>query len=93
MGARLHSPTAVVLPGEQIINFLYAVTGLNTFRYEAARAQPAVWHGIEVRLLPLERIIKSKEAIQRPKDLVHLPELRRLVAAKKVVEASKRRPR
>jgi hypothetical protein len=29
LGARLHSPSAVILPGEHVITFLYAVTGLN----------------------------------------------------------------
>ena len=85
LGARLHSPTAVILPGEHIINFLYEVTGLKSFHAEVRSAQGAVWHGVEVRLLPVERIIKSKEALQRPKDLVHLPELRRLLAAQKLV--------
>jgi hypothetical protein len=91
LGAQLHSATAVILKGEHIINFLYAVTGLNSFEYEYRRSKTIEWLGRKVRVLPVERIIKSKEAIQRPKDLAHIIELRELLGALKRRASRKRR--
>jgi len=39
--------------------------------------------GSEVAVLPLERILKSKKAIGRPKDLAHIPLLEQTIEAKK----------
>ncbi len=41
------------------------------------------WEGVPVRVLPLERIIRSKEAAGRDKDLAMLPILRDIAASRK----------
>jgi len=38
------------------------------------------WHGVNVAVLPLELIQKSKEAIRRPKDLLHIELIRQRLA-------------
>ena len=79
LDATLHSPSAVILKGEHLVNFLYVVTGLKTFAYEYRRAVEVEWLGMKVKMLPIERIIESKKAIQRPKDMVHIVELETLL--------------
>ena len=49
-----------------------------------------VWAGQPVKVLPLERLIRSKEAAGRPKDLVQLPVLRDFLASAKI--ARRRKP-
>ncbi len=56
-----------------MVNFLYEVHGLHSFRREYQRAKKVKWLGTEVRVLPLERIYASKKFVGRPKDLAHLP--------------------
>lgn len=77
--ATLHSPSAVILQGEHLVNFLYVVTGLKTFPYEYRRAVEIEWLGMKVKMLPIERIIQSKKAIRRPKDIAHIVELESLL--------------
>ncbi len=89
LGAQLHSPSAAILKGEHLVNFLYTVTGLNSFDYEYRRAEKISWFGRPLRVLPMERIIKSKKAILRPKDLPHIAYLEELLAGAKP-EAQKR---
>ena len=67
--------TVAVLPGDLTINFVYEVTGLNSFKTEYRKARTVQWMGRRVAVLPLERIHKSKSIIRRPKDLAHLPVL------------------
>lgn len=49
--------------------------GLDTFDEEYARAIEQVVDGVPVRVLPLERVIASKRATNRPKDVAALPAL------------------
>ena len=55
--------------------------GLNAFDAEYARARTEVVEGITLRVLPLDRIIASKRAAKRPKDLAQLPALEAALAA------------
>lgn len=80
MNATLHSPSAVILKGEHLVNFLYAVTGLNSFAYESRQAVTIDWLGRKVKVLPLGRILHSKKTILRPKDLAHIVELETLIS-------------
>jgi hypothetical protein len=78
LGARIAANTVVELTDDTVINFLYRVDGLASFKTEARRARRIEWLGQTVKVLPLDRIIRSKEFIRRPKDIAHLPILRQV---------------
>ena len=89
LGARVIANTVVALADDTLVNFLYRVDGLASFATEARRAVRVSWLGNEVKVLSLERIIRSKEFIQRPKDLAHLPilrDVRKRIAAREAQE-------
>jgi hypothetical protein len=71
-GAQVVRNTVVELADGTLVNFVYEVTGLPAFARVIGQARKVVWNGIEVAVLPLELIKKSKEAIRRPKDLLHI---------------------
>jgi hypothetical protein len=78
-GAEILAPTAVALSDDSLINFLYRVDGLKSFDIEWKRSRRLKWFGTIVHVLPLERIIQSKEKVRRPKDLAHLPLLKQVL--------------
>ncbi len=78
-GATILAPTVVALSDDSIVNFLYQVDGLKSFKSEWKRAVHLRWLHANVCALPLERIIRSKEVIGRPKDLAHLPLLKQVL--------------
>ncbi len=55
--------------------------GLDAFATEYARAVEMILDGVSLRLLPLERIIASKRASNRTKDVAVLPALEEARAA------------
>lgn len=73
LGASVRANTVVDLSDGSIVNFLYEVHGLRTFKTEYRQAKRLQWLGAEVRVLPLDRIYASKKFVGRPKDLAHLP--------------------
>ena len=83
LGATMERQTVVALTDGTLVNFCYHITGVASFRTEYRRAELMRWHGAVVRVLPLERIIRSKEAAGRPKDLAILPILRDVAACRK----------
>lgn len=54
--------------------------GLETFEVEYRGARVMELDGLELRVLPLERVIASKRAAGRPKDLAVLPALEAALA-------------
>lgn len=56
--------------------------GLGTFAQELPAAIASSLQGVPIRLLPIERIVASKRAIGRPKDVAQLPVLEALLAAR-----------
>ena len=80
LGANVLARTVVALKDDTLVNFLYHVDGLRSFRVEAKNAVRLKWQGLQVDVLSLEQIIKSKEVIQRPKDIAHLPLLKQVLA-------------
>jgi hypothetical protein len=76
LGAQVRANTVVDLADGSVINFLYEVHGVRSFRAEYQRARRIRWLGATVAVLPLDRIYASKEFVGRPKDLAHLPLLR-----------------
>jgi hypothetical protein len=75
LGAEIVANTVAVLPGDLTINFVYSVTGLNSFGKEYRNSRTLQWMERRVAVLPLDRIHKSKSVVRRPKDIAHLPVL------------------
>ena len=71
-GGTALSPTLYVLSDGKLVNFLFSVTGLRRFAAEFANTIVRKLDGLEVKVLSLERILKSKQTIRRDKDLVHI---------------------
>ena len=67
--------TVVELPDETLVNVVYEVTGLRSFKSEYRNAKVLDFHGLEVPVLPLESIKRSKTAIGRPKDAAHIQQI------------------
>jgi hypothetical protein len=79
-GAQVLRNTVVELADGTLVNFVYEVTGLPAFARVVVKARKMVWGGVKVAVLPLELIKKSKEAIRRPKDLLHIELIRQRLA-------------
>jgi hypothetical protein len=71
-GAKLVRNTVVELIDGTLVNFIYEVTGLRSFALEMRKARKLRFHGMDVPVMPLESIRKSKEAVMRPKDPAHI---------------------
>ena len=84
LGATLVRNTVVALRDGSLVNYLYRVDGLASFATEWRRAEEITFHGPRVKVVPLDRLIRSKEFIGRPKDLAHLPLLRDILASQKI---------
>jgi hypothetical protein len=82
-GATMLSKTVVELKDGHLVNFLYEVHGINGFAYEYGRAEKIKWVGLEIRVLPLRRILKSKQFILRDKDLAHIHLLEKTLGLQK----------
>ncbi len=83
LGAGILANTAVALPDDTLVNFVYRVTGLGGFAAEWKRVRFVRWHGMRLPVLPLESILKSKRAIMRPKDIAHVPLLKQTIALRR----------
>ena len=79
-GAQAVRNTVVELADGTLVNFVYEVTGLPAFKSVIAKAHKLNWQGVTVAVLPLELIVKSKAAIRRPKDLLHIELIRQRLA-------------
>jgi hypothetical protein len=79
LGGDLMARTVVSLRDDTLVNFLYRVDGLGAFKTEAKKALRIRWSGMKIDVLPLESIIRSKEAVRREKDIAHLPLLRKIL--------------
>ena len=67
--------TVVALSDHTLVNFVYEVTGIGKFASEFRKAKKMRFNGIEMHVLPLERIRKSKQAIGRSKDVHHVSQI------------------
>ena len=72
LGATIAANTVVYLEDGTPVNFVYEVTGLGNFSSERRHVTYARIHGHDVPVLRLERILKSKKAIGRDKDKLHI---------------------
>jgi hypothetical protein len=83
LGATIRANTVVDLSDGSMVNFLYRVDGLLGFDREFRRARRMKWLDTTVAVLPLARILRSKKAVGRPKDLAHLPLLEQTIRLRK----------
>lgn len=74
-GAKMLRNTVLELSDETLVNFVYSVTGLGSFAREYGKSIELPFHGLRIAVLPLKSIRKSKLAIGRPKDLVHVQQI------------------
>lgn len=65
------------------LDFLGEVTGLGTYKDVKASADAQIINGMQIAVLSLVGLIKSKKAAGRPKDLYVLPELEGLEQLKR----------
>lgn len=84
LGASLLSATVVAMTDGVLVNFCFSIHGVASFETEYRRAKWIAWEGQRVKVLPLARIIRSKEAAGREKDLAVLPLLRSTLAADRI---------
>lgn len=76
-------PPAVGGEGLDRIDLVLTASGLESFDGEYAGAREYDVDGVRVTVLPLERVIVSKLAAKRPKDLAQMPILEATLAARK----------
>jgi hypothetical protein len=86
LGATVAANTVVYLSDGTPVNFVYEVTGLGTFAKELARAVRLPFHGQTVPVLPLTRIRKSKSAVGRDKDKLHVQQINEFLRCRKAIE-------
>lgn len=75
-------PPAIGGEGFDRIDIVMTAEGLAAFDVEYAAARQYDLEGIRVHVLPLGRVIASKRASNRPKDLAQLPILEATLAAR-----------
>jgi len=75
----------------ELFDIVLTMHGLGSFDEERKHSFLIDLGALPVRILALDRIIKSKETVGRPKDVLTLPVLRDALAAIKKSNASKRR--
>jgi len=83
-GGTALSQTLYALADGKVVNFLFSVTGLRGFATEFRHGLDRTLDGESVKVLPLERILKSKEAIRRDKDLPHISMIKALLKARRI---------
>lgn len=84
----LHPPTFAG-GAVELFDIVLTMHGLGTFDEEKKRSILVDLGALRVRILTLDRIIKSKETVGRPKDILTLPVLRDALATIKKRKASK----
>jgi len=72
------------------VNVIFQPDGLLGFEAEFKRCSIAELEGQEVRVLPLRRVIASKSAAGREKDIAALPILKRTLRLKRRLESERR---
>src|SRR5262245_10516570 len=77
--------TVVYLEDGTPVNFVYEVTGLGSFARKRRQVTDARIHGHELPVLRLERILKSKTAIGRDKDKLHVVLIRDILRCRRAV--------
>lgn len=90
-GGTAMARTMYGLSDGSVVNFIFSMTGLKNFKDEFARSRELIWNGLKVRVLPLERIYKSKHDSAREKDIAHLPLIQKVIRGEKIIGRGKKR--
>jgi hypothetical protein len=75
--------------GLERVDVVLTAHGLDSFAAEYARAVHREIEGVALRVLPLDRVIASKRASNRPKDAAQLPALEATLLARRAPSAPK----
>lgn len=75
------NPPEIAGPGIESLDLVYHCDGLGRFAEEYKNAIEIPFEGLTLKLLPLDRIIVSKKAAGRPKDIAVLPALQATLAS------------
>ena len=76
-------PPAIGGDGLERIDVVLTASGLDAFEEELREAREYDLDGVRVMVLPLERVIVSKRAAHRAKDVAQIPMLEATLAARK----------
>ncbi|HKS36059.1 MAG TPA: hypothetical protein VJW76_02645 [Verrucomicrobiae bacterium] len=85
-GAIMGANTVAYVEDGTPVNFVFAVSGLGTFAKECQHTKRFEFRGKRIPVLKLERILKSKEAIRRDKDLAHIVHIRNLLRCRRALK-------
>lgn len=77
----LYNPPMIVGPDTEPFDIVVGMSGLRSFTEEYASSLEFPLGESRIRVLPLDRIVASKAAANRPKDQLVLPVLRDVLAA------------
>lgn len=77
------NPPVLAGSGFNLLDIVTHVHGVNSFDKEYEKCLKVKIADVILKLMPLERIIKSKEALRRKKDIIVLPVLKDALITKK----------
>ncbi|MBI5772185.1 MAG: hypothetical protein HZA89_00400 [Verrucomicrobia bacterium] len=77
------APTVAYVADGTPVNFVFSVDGLGPFAKEFRHTRRLPFQGLKIPVLKLERILKSKEAIRRDKDLPHIIHITNLLKCRR----------
>ena len=89
LGARMVRNTVVELSDEMLVNFIYEVNGLGSFESQLRKTRKLKFRGCEIPVMPLESIRRSKTAVMRDKDRVHIHYIDETLRLRKKVKGTK----
>ena len=89
LGGTIRAQTVYELSDGTQVNAVFRPSGLHSFRAEWKECRLATLENVPVRVLPLERVIASKRAAGRDKDLAVLPILERTLRLAKHLKRSR----
>jgi hypothetical protein len=88
-GGSVLARTLYALADGRLVNFLFRVDGVRSFEMEFKGAVDAKIEGEPVKVLPLERILKSKQTVLRDKDRLHILHIERFLKGRKKLKGMK----
>jgi hypothetical protein len=74
--------------GLERLDVVLTAHGLGSFSHEYAGSREVQLEGVTLRILPLDRVIASKRATNRPKDLAAIPSLEATLLARRTPPGS-----
>lgn len=89
LGATVAANTVVYLADGTPVNFVYDVTGLGSFSSEMRTVRQVRIQGHDVAVLPLEKIVRSKQAIGRDKDKLHVLQIQEFLRCRRALKAKR----